>query len=247
MKYGIITVAGMSERFNKGYDNPILKCIYYEQDEKKTLLYSILKKCKGLDKVIIVGGYQYEKLVEYIDKYKEHFEFGIQLVFNSEYQHYGSGYSLYCGLKVCYEEDDCSEIIFIEGDLYFDEETFEQIKKSNQDVITVNCEPICSNKSVALYINEDNKIKYIYNTHHGLFRISESFSEIYNSGQVWKLKNNNLFRMTFSELDELGWQSTNLIFLEKYFNCIDHGKIVFMFFKKWTNCNTRKDYSELKD
>lgn len=241
MKYAVITVAGMSERFNEGYENPILKCIYYEKDKKKTLLYSILKKCNGMDKVIIVGGYQYENLVDYVNKFREDFIFDIELVFNPEYKKYGSGYSLYCGLQVCYEREDCSEIIFIEGDLSFDEETFDKIKASSKDIITINNDPICSNKAVALYINQEDKIRYIYNTEHGLFNISEPFLEIHNSGQIWKISSIDIFKETYQKMDKREWEGTNLVFLEKFYNKLEFKEIQLLKFGSWTNCNTRKD------
>ena len=43
-----------------------------------------------------------------------------------------------------------NEIIFVEGDLYFDNESFSLVKKSLYDVITVNHEFITSEKAVAL-------------------------------------------------------------------------------------------------
>lgn len=241
MKYAIITVAGMSKRFNENHDIAKLKCIYYEGDERSTLLYNILNRCEGIDKVIIVGGYQYEVLVDYINKFRREFSFDIELIYNPEYYRYGSGYSLFCGLKICYERNDCSEVILIEGDLSFDEETFKKIKVCTKDVITINNDPICSNKAVALYLNEENRIKYIYNTEHGLFYISESFSEIHNSGQVWKIKNREIFQKTFMNLEIEDWRGTNLVFIERYFNSINLSEICFIKFKKWINCNKRED------
>ena len=247
MKYAVITVAGTSERFNEGYENPILKCLYYEEDKKSTLLYSILEKCNGIDRVIIVGGYQFQNLLEYVDSIKEDFTFKLELIFNSEYKNYGSGYSLFCGLKICYEREECEEIIFIEGDLSFDNETFDKVKSSPKDVITINNDPICSNKAVALYINEKNLIRYIYNTNHGLFNITESFSEIYNSGQVWKLKSRELFIKTFTQLNMKDWKRTNLVFLEKYFNYVELKEIYFVKFNEWINCNRREDFRLIKN
>ena len=88
MKYAIITVAGMSKRFNENHDIAKLKCIYYEGDERSTLLYSILNRCEGIDKVIIVGGYQYEVLVDYINKFRREFS-------PSYAQKYGSKIKIY--------------------------------------------------------------------------------------------------------------------------------------------------------
>ena len=62
MKIAIVAVAGVSSRFNQNEKDAVLKGIYTTMDDRKTLLYSILRKCEGFDKVVLVGGYQYEKL-----------------------------------------------------------------------------------------------------------------------------------------------------------------------------------------
>lgn len=54
MKTVIVAVAGMSSRFNQDMAEPVLKGIYTEGDVRKTLLYSILRKCKGFDRVVLV-------------------------------------------------------------------------------------------------------------------------------------------------------------------------------------------------
>ena len=67
MKAAIITVAGISSRFNEGVpeDKKELKAIYTEGNEKDTLLYHLLLKCSFADKIIIVGGYKFEDLNKY--------------------------------------------------------------------------------------------------------------------------------------------------------------------------------------
>ena len=84
-------------------------------------------------------------------------------------------------------------------------------------------------------------IRYIYNTEHGLFNITEPFSEIHNSGQIWKISSIDVFKETYEKLDMQEWEGTNLVFLEKYFNQLEFKDIQLLKFKKWINCNTRKD------
>ena len=61
LKISIITVAGVSSRFNKDIPegDKILKCLYYEENPQNTLIYQMLKKLDYCDKIIIVGGYKY--------------------------------------------------------------------------------------------------------------------------------------------------------------------------------------------
>lgn len=244
MRYVIITVAGCAERFNQDAGTPSLKCIFYQKEKRKTLLYSILKKCAGYDKVIVVGGYQYESLQSYIKEFKEEFPFSIETVYNAFFDKYGSGYSLYTGIKACLQDADCTEILFAEGDLAVSEEEFERIKQSDKNCLTVNCEDIRSDKSVVVYINHKNEIKYQYDTSHGFFHITEPFSRIYNSGQIWKMKERKSVDMVVGHMREEEWQGTNLVFVEKYFNAVKRENVEIIPLKYWVNCNTRKDFED---
>ena len=73
MKISIITVAGVSSRFNKDIpeENKILKCLYYEENPQNTLIYQMLKKLDYCDRIIIVGGYKYSDLEEYVEQMME--------------------------------------------------------------------------------------------------------------------------------------------------------------------------------
>lgn len=242
MKCAIITVAGCSERFNRDMEHPRLKCIFYHKEKRKTLLYSMLKKCVGYDKVIVVGGYQFDSLQTYIHEFEGEFPFLIETVYNPFFEKYGSGYSLFVGMKACLENQDCSEILFAEGDLAVDEESFEMIRQSEKNCITVNCEDICSARSVILYTNDKDEIKYQYDTSHGFFVITEPFYKIYNSGQIWKMSERNIVEAVMEEMPEEEWQGTNLKFIERYFNKADRKNVEIMRIKYWINCNTRNDF-----
>lgn len=244
MRYVIITVAGCAERFNQNAQSPSLKCIFYQKEKRKTLLYSMLKKCAGYDKVIVVGGYQYESLQSYIKEFENEFPFSIETVYNSFFDKYGSGYSLYTGIKACLRDESCTEILFAEGDLAVSGEEFERIKQSGKSCLTVNCEDIRSDKSVVVYINHKNEIKYQYDTSHGFFHITEPFSRIYNSGQIWKMKERKSVDMVVGHMREEEWQGTNLVFVEKYFNAVKRENVEIIPLKYWVNCNTRKDFED---
>lgn len=241
MKTAIIAVAGVSSRFNENESEPVLKGIYTETDYRKTLLYSILRKCKGYDKVVLVGGYQYEQLEKYVSDCKGEFPFQIQLIYNPYYRELGTGYTLKIGLEQCLREK-CSEITVIEGDLFFDEESFDRIKTARRNVATYNDKTIYSNKAVIAYVNQEKKLKYVFSTNHGAVEIKEPFLEIYNSGQIWKFTNTELVEKLLADLPKEAWEGTNLKFIEAYFSKIKEDEREMLPLKIWENCNTRLDY-----
>lgn len=242
MKSLIITVAGKATRFNKDLSKPTLKCIYYENSPKNTLLYKILEKSKDIDQYVIVGGYLYEDLKSYIDTLDE-FKPKITLVYNPHYEDYGSGYSLIKGVEVVNEKVD--EIIFVEGDLYFNAQNFEQIKQTSKDVITINREFISSDKSVVLYVDANDHVHYVYDTKHKYLTVEGDFKAIYNSGQIWKFISLNKLRNVVMSLNQKQIQGTNLEEIQGYFNDLTIEQIDFIAFDTWLNCNTIFDYKKI--
>ena len=84
----------------------------------------------------------------------------IVLINNEHYFDYGSGYSLYEGLKYLVGTD-FDEIVFAEGDLWVDDESFFKVSSSDKDVITFNRDTIDAKKSVVLYFDTQNKVHYL--------------------------------------------------------------------------------------
>ena len=170
MKSLIITVAGMSSRFNKDTKEEVLKCLYYEDTPANSLISLQVHKAFDLvDEIVVVGGYKYVDLEKFIRHEMTDVNHKMKLVYNDHYHDYGSGYSLLKGIEVVSEQAD--EITFIEGDLFFDTESVEMIITSKKDVISVNNEPILSNKAVALYFDANNYPHYIYDTNHSCLEI----------------------------------------------------------------------------
>ena len=99
MKALIMTVAGTATRFNKDTSRDTLKCLYFQENSRYSLLYQILDKARSLDKYIIVGGYLFEELSAFINCNLQEFKDKIELVYNSHYEDYGSGYSLIKGIE----------------------------------------------------------------------------------------------------------------------------------------------------
>ncbi len=251
MKVAIITVAGISSRFNKNIPNKdkVLKCIFHEENPKFSLLYQMIKKLGKYDKIIIVGGYKYPKLENYIEEnISNDMKNNISLILNNHYEDLSSGYSLYLGIDEALKDSkNISEILFIEGDLDIDDESFLDIINADANVLTFNHEAIYSNRSVVLYQNENDDYKYLFNSDHGLLKILDPFKAIFNSGQVWKFKDMELLKLANDNFKENLIEGTNLGIIQKYFDLVDNDKIEIIGLNHWVNCNTRKDYKYIKD
>ena len=188
MKSLIITVAGMSSRFNRDMKEDVLKCLYFEDTPSNTILnLQVQAAFDYVDEIIIVGGYKFEDLGRFVREHMKDVSDKITLVYNDHFYDYGSGYSLMVGINAVSVEAD--EVIFFEGDLFFDSESVVEVFKSSKDVITVNKEPILSSKAVALYFDSAYYPHYIYDIDHSCLEIREPFKAIFNSGQIWKFMN----------------------------------------------------------
>ncbi len=240
----IITVAGTSTRFRKSIGKDCLKCIYTERTEKETLLYKIVSFCSDFDKIVIVGGYKFSELKKFAETTLSSFLSKISFVENEHFEDYGSGYSLLLGVKEL-AKFDMDEIIFAEGDLFLDFESFSKIVKSPKSVLTTNTDPIEAKKAVAFYLTADNKAKYIYDTAHSILEIKEPFLGIYNSGQVWKFSEPEKLFKSAENLTENEAKGTNLILVQKYFDKIESANLEVIHFSSWINCNTIDDYRKM--
>jgi len=251
LKIVIVTVAGVSSRFNKDIpeDEKILKCLYYDENPKDTLIYHMLEKSSYADEIIIVGGYKYSDLESYIEKeIPQELAEKITLVYNDHYSDLSSGYSLYLGIDCALNKfTDIDEILFVEGDLDIDDESFDNVVKSPKNVLTFNHEPIYSNKAVVLYQNENDEYKYLFNSDHGLLSMTEAFKAIFNSGQTWKFQDMELLKIANDNFAENLIEDTNLGIIQKYFDLVeDSNDIDIIGLNHWVNCNTRKDYQIIK-
>ena len=240
MKYLIITVAGTATRFNRDTQEDTLKCLYYTDLPAYALLPQIIKNCGVYDKYIIVGGYLYDKLEKFFKEELSSYGDKIKLVYNEHFKDYGSGYSLYKGIKAIQEPGD---VTFVEGDLFFKAEVFKQVYDSPKSVITINKEPIYANKAVALYINTDGRPRYLYDTNHQTLNIPEPFRAIFNSGQMWKFASSEKLFKAVSALTEEQLKGTNLEIIQAYFGEMNAEEYDVVTFNDWFNCNTVADYN----
>ena len=235
----IITVAGTSTRFNQSVGGEWLKCLYYEGNSTNCLLYQIIYRAKDYEQIIIVGGYKYTDLLVYVESLQDK---RITLVHNEHFVDYGSGYSFYLGLKAV--DTDVEEITFVEGDLYYDTQSFERMQNTDGSVLCVNHELILSKKAVVLYFDTNHRPHYIYDTLHKALQIDEPFEAIYNSGQMWKFSDANLMRDVMATLSDKEQQGTNLIIIQNYLNRYQ-GELAIVPVEMWYNCNTITDYKNV--
>lgn len=243
MRVCVITVAGIASRFSKSLGYNVLKCIYYPKSPKETLLYRMIHSLEGFDKYIIVGGYKFDELQAYVEQELSEWNDKIILVNNPCYREYGSGYSLYHGLKVI-TDNDFDEVLFAEGDLFVDKNSLKRVADSPKNVLTITNSPVMAEKSVAVYCDSGWKLHYIFDTNHGILEINEPFKAIYNSGQIWKFTDVSHFRKSFNSLSEMDWQGTNLNFIQHYFGSLDVTEYEIADFKTWINCNTIQDFEK---
>lgn len=244
MKIAVITVAGISSRFNEGLteEDKQLKAVYYEKNPENTLLYHMILKCSYADKIILVGGYRFDDLKEYCSALGNDLNYNIDIVFNSHYEDLSSGFSLYLGLDRAFTYNP-SEIVFVEGDLDIDNESFENVIRSNKSVLTYTYEPIYANKAVVLYKTGTGNFRYAFNSSHGLLSIEDSFSCILNSGQTWKFTDIDALKLANDRFISENKGETNLRIIQNY---LDSGVAIDLVpLKHWTNCNTRDDYKRL--
>jgi len=246
MKALIITVAGMATRFSESVGKKCIKCLYFNDNYQESILYRLISINESyFDKIIIVGGFMYEELLNGINTYFSNITEKINLIYNEHYFDFGSGYSLLLGIKKAIEEGS-TEIVFAEGDLYIDKNTFIQLCDETANIITANREPIIASKSVAFYFNKDKQLRYIFDIKHGELEIKEPFLGIYNSGQVWKFIDVNRLDMILRKLKKEEKQGTNLVIIQKYFDDLLADRFKMIYFKNWINCNTVEDFNHIK-
>ena len=187
----------------------------------------------------------YRELEQFIQTtFSESLKKKIRLVDNQEYAVYGSGWSLYQGLKeLFFDRQEYSEVLFAEGDIYISHQDFDRVIKCPKDVITTSSEPIKAQKAVALYFDIKGIPHYIYDTEHGALQIKEPFISVYNSGQVWKFRDVSRLRQIMHNIGEEEQKGTNLVLINQYF--ADSSAIDIIQLDVWVNTNTIKDFDSL--
>ena len=247
MRVFLTTVAGSATRFSESIGKPTVKCIYNREDPAKTLLNHMLTQASDYDLFVVVGGFLINELEDYINtNLPSEFSEKVMLVNNEQYSEYGSGWSLYLGLDAALKiyGKDITEVLFAEGDLFVDDESFSSVAGTKNSAITINSEAIKANKAVALYYDLENVPHYIYDTAHGQLKIDEPFTAVYNSGQIWKFTDIGLLSDLVLNGDPERFTGTNLVLINEYFQKLaKNGETIdIISMKTWINCNTINDF-----
>ena len=172
----------------------------------------------------------YEQLEEFAEQNLSCFKSKIDLVYNPYYREYGSGYSLIKGIEALPEGTE--EVVFVEGDLFFDRRSFSAVLESCRDVITVNREFILSDKAVVLYLDEAGQGHYLYDVNHKSLFIPEPFQFVAPG----------LLTQVARQLTEKQRQGTNLEIIQGYFGGLSSRDYEILPVELWYNCNTVADY-----
>ena len=137
------------------------------------------------------------------------------------------------------------EVLFAEGDLDIDGESFDKVVRTDCDVLTYNHEPIYADKAVVLYKNDKEQYQYAFNSSHGMLTINAPFSCMLNSGQLWKFMDVDALSIANEKFYDENKAGTNLVIIQNYIDrrCSDKFSLVGL--KRWTNCNTRQDYHNI--
>lgn len=242
----IITSAGCSTRFSRSVGRDLLKVLYTEGSGDECLLAGQLSLVAdaGFDSIIIVGGYEFDELRDFVARGGPR-NSAVETVFNDKFREYGTAHSLACGLKALGNRD-FDEIVFMEGDLFFDAASFARMVAADGDVVTANRDLVRAEKSVVFYVTGDGRLRYIYDPRHRSLHIPEPFKILGNSGQVWKFRNAALLHQVMEEMGPGICEATNLVPIERYFNALGLEQVIFSTFDAWFNCNTIDDFRAIR-
>lgn len=243
MKALIITAAGLSSRFRESIGRDELKSIYFDDclGPQATILHRMLAMSDPFDVVVIVGGYKFAELSDYVERHTpEGVRCKVILACNDHYEDKGSGYSLCVGIDAL--PDQVSDVLFAEGDLCVDEESFRAIAMCEGDAVSISGHSVEANRSVALYFDAEDHPRYEYDTKHGAFNAIGPFKSIYDSGQIWRFSDADKLRSARRNLSEEQCSGTNLELVGAYFKDLTRSDLTVIEFEHWVNCNTVDDY-----
>lgn len=140
----IILAAGMGFRLGGELPKPLTPLL----NEKTILDYQIEKLVRvvGLHHVMIVVGYKFYLLMERFPQ--------LLYAYNREYAQTNTAKSLLCALSKVYDED----VLWMNGDIFFDEKIIGQMAGSKESICLVNNER-CGDEEIKYTLNEQGSIR----------------------------------------------------------------------------------------
>ncbi len=245
IRTAIVTLAGTSRRFSASVGRECHKSFFRETPEDATLLdwqLELLRR-NSFDHVVLVGGYRFGELRDHMRE--RHPDTPSTLVFNDHYADLGSCHSLCLGIDAV--PDGTDSVVFLEGDLLFDDATFSQMAASEGDAITAAPGFVDARTSVAFCVSPEGRLRYVYDTAHSRLCLDGPFVLLGNSGQVWQFADVSRLRECSRRCGPAERSGTNLLPILDYFSPIDATGIPIFTFRAWFNCNTLEDYRAMKD
>ena len=239
MRAFITTAAGQSTRFNQGCADPVLKCLYHTEKTPECILFRLLRQAveAGFDRLIVVGGYRYQDLQHAVEEYHNP---SIKLVYNPRWQDCGSMFSLYYGVLAA---EGATELLFCEGDIITDRDSFRQLASAQKDSFAIAREPIFADRSVAAYQGSDDRLHYLFDANHGALTFPPNVKAVFHSAQAWKIDDGEAFIRLNAQLTETERRGTNLVLIERYFQRHAFRELRPVTLEHWINCNTREDFA----
>lgn len=246
-KFLLITCAGQATRFKKSGGNTHKSIFSIDGDILKSPLGIMCQYAKFVERTpVIVTGFMANEIDDALLELSSKLGIRICSTYNEHYLDLGSNESLICGLQFIlqnYDYDDY-DIIFAEGDLMVDFDTFREIANSQNCVITTNGNSVIDmTKAVVVYQNNRNVYKWAYDSVHNSVSIEDA-RWLAESGQIWKFKisDYDLFNI-FDGLIAKDHKDTNLNMIYKIFATLsEFSDIDIKTFKQWFNVNTVNDY-----
>jgi choline kinase len=142
----IILAAGIGSRLGKPYPKPLTELTTGETIMQRQI--SALSKYIGKDNIIIVVGFKKDLIME---------EFPDQMyIYNNIYDNTNTSKSLLCALNKIYDED----VLWLNGDVVFDEKVLEPIIDFNGSCMAVNTSSVAE-EEVKYNVNQDGSIRQV--------------------------------------------------------------------------------------
>ena len=154
MMIGVILAAGMGSRLmplTKDIPKPLLKI------NEMTLLERMIRNCinVGIDKFIVVVGYNREKVIGFCPELEEKYDIEIRTIANEKYDVTNTSVSTYLASSFI-EENDLDDFILVNGDNVIDPEIIKRLYDSNNSGMIIDNIKELNEESFKLIIDDES-------------------------------------------------------------------------------------------
>lgn len=151
---GVILAAGMGSRLmplTKDIPKPLLKI------NEMTLLERMIRNCinVGIDKFIVVVGYNREKVIGFCPELEEKYDIEIRTIANEKYDVTNTSVSTYLASSFI-EENDLDDFILVNGDNVIDPEIIKRLYDSNNSGMIIDNIKELNEESFKLIIDDES-------------------------------------------------------------------------------------------